>query len=72
VVSTVAGGSIPGFADGYGHYARFNFPTGIFVDRTGSIYIADSGNNRIRKIAQGDIMEAEATTSPVTVKSLPL
>ncbi|MCP3676434.1 MAG: hypothetical protein GY721_02250, partial [Deltaproteobacteria bacterium] len=43
VVSTVAGGSIPGFADGYGHYARFNFPTGIFVDRTGSIYIADSG-----------------------------
>jgi sugar lactone lactonase YvrE len=68
VVSTVAGGAIPGFADGYGSYARFNFPTGIFVDRTGSIYIADSGNNRIRKITQGGIMEAEAITSPASLK----
>ncbi|MFQ5585369.1 MAG: NHL repeat-containing protein [Thermodesulfobacteriota bacterium] len=68
VVSTVAGGSLPGASDGYGYYARFNFPTGIYVDRAGSIYIADSGNNRIRKISQGGIIETRgAETSTLSL-----
>lgn len=69
VVSTVAGGAIPGFADGYGSYARFNFPTGIFVDRGGNIFVADSGNNRIRKITRGGVMEAKA--APHVLPSVP-
>src|SRR3989338_6419195 len=56
VVSTVAGISIPGFADGPGYSAQFNFPTGIEVDKAGNIYVADSGNNRIRKVSQGGIL----------------
>ena len=32
--------------------ARFNTPKGIACDNTGNLYVADSGNNQIRKIAQ--------------------
>jgi len=51
VVSTVAGlvGN-PGSADGTNGNARFNLPQGIAVDRTGNLYVADTGNNTIRKI----------------------
>lgn len=59
VVSTVAGMGIPGFADGIGYNVQFRFPTGIGVDKTGNIYVADSGNNRIRKISQGGILQAQ-------------
>ncbi|MBI5047722.1 MAG: hypothetical protein HZB54_02055 [Deltaproteobacteria bacterium] len=59
VVSTVAGVSVPGFADGAGYNAQFRFPTGIGMDKAGNIYVADSGNNRIRKISQGGILQAK-------------
>jgi sugar lactone lactonase YvrE len=37
------------FKDGAGDDARFSFPTGIVCDSTGSFYVADSDNRRIRK-----------------------
>jgi sugar lactone lactonase YvrE len=49
VVSTVAGGT-PGYQDGQGTNAKFNFPQGVVVDSYGNIYVADNANNRIRKI----------------------
>jgi DNA-binding beta-propeller fold protein YncE len=51
VVSTVAG-STYGFSDGVGAAgALFNFPQAITIDSTGTnLYLADSGNNRIRKV----------------------
>jgi sugar lactone lactonase YvrE len=58
VVSTIAGGSLTGSSNGPGWRARFNFPTGIALDRDGNIYVADSGNNMIRKITRGWEMEA--------------
>lgn len=39
-----------GFEDGPIASAKFNTPKGISVDSEGNIYIADEGNNRIRKI----------------------
>jgi DNA-binding beta-propeller fold protein YncE len=49
-LSIVAGGS-PGYKDGDGESAKFNEPKGLGIDKQGNIYVADSNNNRIRKIS---------------------
>ncbi len=51
VVSTLAGGAgSSGSMDGGGSAARFNSPSGIAVDTLGNVYVADTGNQLIRKI----------------------
>lgn len=50
-VSTLAGSGSPGFLEGFGTSAQFDFPTGITVDPNGNIYVADANNNRIRLIS---------------------
>ncbi len=50
-VSTFAGNGTPGFADGPGASAQFNNPQGVAVDASGIVYVADTANNRIRRIA---------------------
>jgi sugar lactone lactonase YvrE len=50
-VSTLAGSGRAGLADGLGAAAQLNGPKGVAVDGQGSIIVADSCNNRVRKIA---------------------
>jgi sugar lactone lactonase YvrE len=49
-VTTLAGGS-EGFADGVGASASFNSPSALALGPDGNLYVADTGNNRIRKIS---------------------
>jgi hypothetical protein len=53
VVTTIAGeaGSPSGSADGINSVARFNQPTGIAAGVDGKLYVADYGNDTIRRLA---------------------
>ncbi len=49
-VTTFAGGALPGTADGIGTAAGFNRPEGLAFDGAGNLYVADTGNDLIRRI----------------------
>jgi len=52
IITTIAGTGIAGFSgdQGPGIAAQLNLPTGVAVDGSGNVYVADTGNFRIRKI----------------------
>lgn len=57
VVSTFAGTpGVTGGMDGTGAAAQFNAPIGVAVDSSDNVYVADSGNNTIRKITPGTVV----------------
>ena len=54
VFTTIAGTGQGGFGGDGGPAvkAQLNYPTGVAVDEAGNIYVADSGNHRIRVLTQ--------------------
>jgi sugar lactone lactonase YvrE len=60
VIDTVLGTGIPGFSgDGYNATHLF-WPTGVAVDGAGNLFLADSGNNRIRKLTPNLVISTVA------------
>jgi streptogramin lyase len=49
-VTTLAGGAAPGSQDGAGTAAAFDTPSAIVVGKDGVLFVADTGNNAIRRI----------------------
>jgi PKD repeat protein len=63
-VTTLAGkAGYVGVADGTGANARFNHPTLLSVDGSGNVFVADSGNHTLRKIASGGVVSTLAGTA---------
>ncbi len=64
-ISTIAGTGAPGFSGdgGPASQAQINAPFGIDIDQAGNILIADTLNNRIRKISPVPLPGAPAFTS---------
>ncbi|OAM87271.1 hypothetical protein AW736_23745 [Termitidicoccus mucosus] len=63
-VGTLVGGA-PGFVDGGGTAARFSSPSALALAEDGSIYVADTGNGALRRIAP----DASATVTTLALKS---
>jgi sugar lactone lactonase YvrE len=53
IITTIAGNGAPGYAgdNGPATAATLTTPSGVAVDGAGNVYIADSGNNVVRKVA---------------------
>ena len=63
-ISTLAGTEdVSGSADGIGATALFRFPEGVATDGAGNIYVADTGNNTIRKITTDGTVTTLAGTA---------
>jgi uncharacterized protein (TIGR03437 family) len=75
LITTIAGDGWPGFGGdgGPASASRLNTPYGIAVDTAGNLYIADLGNNRVRKVAaDGTITTVPGTDSLVAPRNVAL
>lgn len=64
MATTIAGTGAPGFSGdgGPAPLAQLNYPEGLAIAPDGSLYIADNGNNRVRRVAPDGIISTVAGT----------
>ncbi|MCF8253832.1 MAG: hypothetical protein K9J84_04575, partial [Bacteroidia bacterium] len=68
VVSTLAGTGAGGNTNGISSVAQFSLPTGVALDLSGNVYVADYGNNLIRKVTSTGITSTFAGTGAAGFK----
>ncbi len=61
-VTTLAGDGLPGYRDGPAATAQFNGPLGVAVDPAGRVIVADTYNDRIRRIELDGTVATLATS----------
>ncbi|MDF2432365.1 MAG: hypothetical protein JWP44_1996 [Mucilaginibacter sp.] len=71
VVTTLAGSGNAGSADGMGSSATFSSPRGLAADVAGNIYVADQGNNLVRKITAAGLVTTVAGNGKLTTFNTP-
>ncbi len=71
VITTVAGSGVPGYIGDGGSAiaAALRAPTGIAVDQTGNLYIADFGNSVVRRVTSGGLITTIAGNGTLTPSS---
>jgi len=64
VISTIAGTGTAGYGGdgGPAMTAQVSFPLGVSMDTAGNLYVADTNNNRIRKVTKSGIISTVAGT----------
>ncbi len=62
VITTVAGTGVEGYSWGAPTAAQFSFPRDVALDAQGNLYIADTGNNVIRKLSPAGALSLVAGT----------
>jgi uncharacterized protein (TIGR03437 family) len=72
-LTLVAGNSRAGFAGDGGPavQAQLNTPQGLALDKSGNLYIADSGNNRVRMVTPGGLISTFAGNGTVSPGGTP-
>jgi sugar lactone lactonase YvrE len=62
IITTVAGDGIEGYSGdgGLSISAKLSYPSGVAVDASGNLFIADTDNNRIRKVGTNGIITTVA------------
>jgi sugar lactone lactonase YvrE len=63
-VTTLAGSGTPGSADGMGGDAQFDTPSGVAVDASGNVYVADTGNGFVRTIDPNGLVTTPSVGYP--------
>jgi PKD repeat protein len=66
IITTVAGNGTPGFSGdgGQATSAQLHYPESLALDATGSLYIADYGNHRVRKLSNGIVTTVAGDGTP--------
>ncbi len=64
IITTYAGTGVAGYSGdgGQATLAKLNLPWGVFLDKSGNLYIADRSNDRVRKIDNTGIISTVAGT----------
>ncbi len=70
-VTSIAGNGVNGDADGTGEAAQFYYPYGIAIDSHGDLFVADTFNQKVKKVTQAGVSTTYAGSTSGTADGDP-